>query len=162
MFKDLIIKLVRIFGLFAYRYTKANNTATVVLLFDGGTKALVIERLHDPYKGKLCFPGGFLNADQEDIPTCAERELKEETSLTVRKQDLKPVDVRSRPDRDPRGHVIDHGFAYHVPAALKDQFLQQLKAADDAADARIVDVSELLQDGVLGFDHKELLEAAIR
>lgn len=40
----------------------------------------MITRKNDPYKGFLCFPGGFIEYNEEPMEGCL-RELKEETNL---------------------------------------------------------------------------------
>jgi 8-oxo-dGTP diphosphatase len=146
---------------FLYAFPKADSTATVAVLFEGGKKVLVIERAHDPYKGCESLPGGFLNIQLEDLPTCAARELREETGIVVDPAELRLVDARSRPDRDSRGHVIDHGYAWLVPAVKEQAVLSSLKAGDDAGSARVVPVADLLARP-MAFDHKDLVVAALK
>lgn len=156
-----VVSLLRSNSPFLYAFPKADSTATVAVLLDGGKKILVIERAHDPYKGCESLPGGFLNVQLEDLPTCAARELREETGLVVDPAELCLVDVRSRPDRDSRGHVIDHGYAWLVPDEKEKEVLSSLKAGDDAGSARVVPVAELLARP-MAFDHKDLVVAALR
>lgn len=146
---------------YEYKYPKADNTATVVLLFDSAARTLVITRGKDPFAGKNAFPGGFLEVGKETLRQAARRELLEETCIELDEHCFLPVDLRSAPDRDPRGHVIDAGFAVIVDDnAAKQHILSQLRAADDAAAAHVVPVDELLRDG-MAFDHRDLLVAAL-
>lgn len=160
-FLGRIVKaLAPVAGLFVYKYPKSDATSSVVLLFDDGANTLVIERGKDPFKGKLAFPGGFLNVGQETLRQAAMRELREETRIELRETDFLPVDTRSEPNRDPRGHVVDSGWLVVVPAERKTAVLSKLKASDDAAGAQVVPVSQLLADG-MAFDHRDLLVAAL-
>ncbi|HEY9869177.1 MAG TPA: NUDIX hydrolase [Candidatus Obscuribacterales bacterium] len=156
-----VLSLIKSNSPFLYAFPKADSTATVAVFFAGGKKVLVIERAHDPYKGCESLPGGFLNIQLEDLPGCAARELREETGIVADPTELRLVDVRSRPDRDDRGHVIDHGYAWLVAAAREQEVLASLKAGDDAGSVRIVDVAELLARPI-AFDHKDLLVAALK
>ena len=90
---------------------------------------LGIVRGQEPHKGKLSLPGGFLNVGIETIEACAARELMEETGLCRPLNTFCPVVVQSNPNRDPRGHVIDHVYSVVV---TKRQ-LRSAVAGDDAA-----------------------------
>lgn len=148
---------------FIYPFPKADSTTTTCVLFDGGKQVLVIKRKHNPYKGCDSLPGGFLNVQLEDLPSCAARELKEECGIDISPSDLRLVDVRSAPGRDNRGHVVDHGYMYLVPDDRKAEVLAQLQAGDDAeaGSARTEDVSAVLARD-MAFDHKDLLVAALK
>jgi 8-oxo-dGTP diphosphatase len=143
-------------GLHVYQYPKADVTATVVVFFDDGRSALVVRRKHQPFKGGLAFPGGFLEAGKETLQQCAARELAEETSIPLSPAEMIPVDERSAIDRDPRGHVIDHGFCVSLPGDRK----QEMAACDDAEDVQVVAVADLLEQG-MSFDHADLLRSAL-
>lgn len=147
-------------GVYVYNYPKADATATVVLLFDGGTKTIVIKRKKNPFQGQWALPGGFLEVGRETLRQAAKRELLEETSILLPEQRFIPVDERSDPNRDPRGHVVDHGFVVMITDDEKDAVLKQLKAADDAAEAKPMPVAQLLESGA-AFDHRELLIRAL-
>jgi 8-oxo-dGTP diphosphatase len=154
-------------GEFVYPYPKADSTATVAVLLDDASKVIVMERKSEPFKNSFALPGGFLNISLETLPECAVRELHEEV-LTAAKshllsaEELVLIDVRSAPDRDPRGHVVDHGYAWLVPEDRKDGVIAALKAGDDAKpdSACVRTVDEVLVEG-LAFDHDKLLRSAI-
>jgi len=140
--------------LYAYEYLRPAVAASVAL-FDRTRQAfLLIERGNEPYAGRLAFPGGFIEAGEEDIKQTAMRELFEETGVDVNVEDLVQIDLRSRPDRDPRDHVIDIGFYIEVGSAKP-------KAGDDAAAIHWAKPEEFerLQ---LAFDHNELWSKAMR
>lgn len=147
-------------GLFVYKYPKSDNTSTVVLLLDGGENAVVIKRGRGPFTGWLAFPGGFLNVGTETLRQAARRELREETTLDLPIELFQPVDTRSEPGRDPRGHVVDHGYLVVVPPELRDYVVNTLRGEDDADGAFVKPVAQLLADG-MAFDHRDLLVAAL-
>jgi len=146
---------------FIYPFPKVDCTATVAIFLDGFQSVVVITREHDPYMGMLALPGGFLNVQIEDLPACAARETKEEISVTVDPADLVLVDVRSSPSRDNRGHVVDHGYMWLVPADKKERVLAELAARSDALTVEAKPVAEVLASG-LAFDHGELVKAALK
>ena len=73
---------------------------TIVPILPDGRIALIQRR----DSGKWGLPGGLVDWG-EDIPTTVERELTEETGLTLLKI-RRLVGVYSKPDRDPRMHSI--------------------------------------------------------
>ena len=146
---------------FIYPFSRPDCTATICLLFDGGTQALVVKRLHNPEKGKNAFPGGFMRAYLETMEECAYRELAEESGLKMLPGELILVDIRSAPGRDPRSHIVDAGYAALVSNIRKAELMSQLKAGDDASDARLEPVAELLA-GELAFDHHQLLLTSLQ
>ena len=60
---------------------KAIPIGVCILLMDINGYVLVGERLVSRGKGKLAFPGGHLERDDESLIACAARELREETGL---------------------------------------------------------------------------------
>jgi len=111
---------------------------------------LLIERGHDPFKGKWALPGGFLEWN-ESCEDGAARELQEETSLED--VDLQLLGVFSKPGRDPRGSIISVSYIGFVD---EDHALKAV-GADDAATAQWFPVS---QTPAVAFDHEDILKAA--
>eukprot|EP00193_Tetraselmis_chui_P001997 CAMPEP_0177759010 /NCGR_PEP_ID=MMETSP0491_2-20121128/4497_1 /TAXON_ID=63592 /ORGANISM="Tetraselmis chuii, Strain PLY429" /LENGTH=179 /DNA_ID=CAMNT_0019274797 /DNA_START=290 /DNA_END=829 /DNA_ORIENTATION=- len=132
-------------------------------LLQGSTEVLMIQRGKEPDKGRWSFPGGRLELG-ETIVGCAVREFKEETGLRLRcdtacvpaerSHEGVPVVVSnalhtpmafSAADavtRDNAGNVLFHYAIIEVAGVAEDPDAP-VKASDDAADARWVDVSEL-------------------
>lgn len=124
----------------AYDVTKFERpSVTVDIILLDGQRVLLIRRGNHPAIGKLAFPGGFVEPD-EDCRTAALRELYEETSLSAR--DMVELPVASAPKRDPRTRIIT------VPFAAKPAGDPALAAAgDDARDAEWFDFTAYERDG---------------
>jgi 8-oxo-dGTP diphosphatase len=123
-----------------------NPAATASLIIVKNNQILLVKRKHEPFAGMWALPGGFLNCDKESLEQAAIRELKEETSLIIHNEsDLILLYVQSKPNRDPRGHVIDHVFVPRI-------FIGTPAANDDAAEVKYFSFDELPQ---LAFDHLE-------
>ena len=123
------------------------STATVIVKRNG--RILLVKRKHAPYKGMLALPGGYLNCGQETLERTAQRELREETGLRVRQEDLYLLCVNSSPTRDPRGHVIDHVY-------LARKVEGYARAGDDAAELEWRDIDKIPKR--LAFDHARSIE----
>jgi 8-oxo-dGTP diphosphatase len=137
-------------------YPIISVTVDVVCLArrDGERQVLLVERGSDPFQGRLAFPGGFVDID-EDLEAAALRELREETSLAAPGV-LEQLGAYGRPGRDPRGRTVSI-----VYLALPDE-AAAVRGGDDAADAGWYPITELLQDpGRLAFDHAEILRDAL-
>ena len=166
--------------LMMYRFPKADSTTTTAVFADIDSDdplVLTMVRGANPYKGMESFPGGFLNVQLESLPECASREVTEECFVNpkpigehdkftyrVPADEMVLIDVRSNPDRDERGHVVDHGYAWFIPNDKQDAVFAALNAGDDAEEgsARFVRSSELIKRD-LAFDHKVLfLESLAR
>lgn len=102
---------------------------------------LVVKRRGFPGKGQLALPGGFLKQD-EKIITGALRELKEETAISLSKEELGNAIVDQRvfdhPSRSVRGRTITHAFLID----LKHGTLPKVKGSDDAEKASWMPLSD--------------------
>ena len=128
------------------------SLATDVVLFtirDRKLNILLVKRKDD---GLWAIPGGFLK-EGESLNQCAERELKEETGITV--PYLEQFENFSNPTRDPRTQVISVAFiAVHPSGKLK------LRADTDVSDVNWFDYNNIPK---LAFDHNEIcIEARIK
>lgn len=123
---------------------------TTDLIIDYKDQGIVlIKRAHEPYQDFWAIPGGHVESGKETLEECAVREAREETSLDIKKEDLKFVMLGSDPDRDPRGHYIT--AVYY--AKVNDG---NLKADDDAKE---IGLFKKLPEK-LAFDHSIFLNEA--
>ena len=114
----------------ATRFERPSVTVDIIIFKN--SRVLLIKRKRHPSIGKLAFPGGFLDPN-EDVYTAAARELKEETGLTA--LGLTQLCVASEPNRDPRTRIITVPFLCDIA----DE--SELCAGDDAASASWYDFS---------------------
>lgn len=93
---------------------------SVVMLRDG--KVLVVRRKREPYKDKYCFPGGFVEFDEQPADGAA-REAREETGVELEGVTL--IDARTV------GYETNETACSLVYVA--DGWHGDIKAGDDAA-----------------------------
>lgn len=134
---------------YTYKYPHpAVATDCVIFGFDGNEiNVLLIERGAEPYKGKWAFPGGFMRID-ESAEQCAQRELREETSLVA--EHIEQLQAFSAVTRDPRERVVSIAFY----ALVK---LSEVRGGDDAARAQWFPIDSVPG---LAFDHDRILRVA--
>jgi 8-oxo-dGTP diphosphatase len=140
-------------GKYIYDWPRPMAAADIVVFgfFAGKAKLLLVNRKNEPFKGKWCLPGGFVNIDEE-LDDAAARELAEETALVgVR---LEQMHTFGNIGRDPRGRVITVTFI-----GIVTEGLNRIKAGDDAAKVRWFDIKKLPKD--MAFDHNEVIRFAI-
>jgi 8-oxo-dGTP diphosphatase len=132
-------------------YPKPSVTVDTIIfaMKDSEIFLLLIERKHDPFKGKWAIPGGFVDIN-ESLADAACRELKEETTLT--NVELEQFHSYGDPGRDPRGRTITVSYR-----TLLAKIPGDIKGADDAADARWFPIDALPE---LAFDHQKIITAA--
>ena len=123
--------------------------SVVFTMQKGRLKLLLIERGHEPYKGRWALPGGFMEWGENALQT-AGRELEEETSL--KNVELVFLGLFSKPGRDPRGTILS---AAHI--GLVDATKATVKGGDDAEKAEWFDLGDLPP---LAFDHEDIVTAA--
>lgn len=114
-----------------------------------GDAVVLVKRKYNPFKGQYALPGGAVEIG-ETVEDACRREMREETGLDVR--NLRLIGVYSKPDRDPRGHTVS--IAY-----LADADVSKIKAGSDAATAEVV---ETWRDVGLAFDHRDIIEDAVK
>lgn len=119
--------------------------AVDVIIQVPGKGVLLIERQWEP-KG-WALPGGHVDIG-ESCPAAAVREVREETGLRVELECM--FGVYSKPNRDPRRHVVSCVYVARIKGSIND-----LKAGDDAKNAQFFSMSHLPQ---LAFDHSSILD----
>ncbi len=127
------------------RFNNPCVTADIIVPYKGGI--VLIKRREEPFKGCWALPGGHLEYGKENAKQAAIRELKEETGLEGKIEDLLLYDESSDPGRDPRGHYVT--LVYVLQNAKG-----KLKARSDASDIKVC--KKLPKK--MAFDHKKILE----
>ena len=94
---------------------------------------LLVKRKHPPNAGQWAIPGGRLRLG-ESLQTAAEREILEETGISIRA--LAPIYTFELIDEDPHGEVLYH---YVIIDLLAEYVAGQPRPADDASAAAWVD-----------------------
>lgn len=126
-------------------------TDAVVFGYDKtGIYLLLIERKHPSRGISWALPGGFVE-NNESAEQAVVRELKEETSLSIKA--MKQFHTFSEVKRDPRMRVVS--IAYFILTDMKGAHPQ---AADDAKNVQWVLLSEIPP---LAFDHSKIVALAI-
>lgn len=137
---------------FSYRYPHPAVTTDVVVftIREQRLHLLLIQRANPPFQGQWALPGGFLDID-EDIDTCAARELAEETGLSDLY--LEQLYTFGKPGRDPRERVIS--VAYY--ALVSNERIGEPVASSDAADVAWFPFDQLPPTA---FDHNDIIAKA--
>jgi 8-oxo-dGTP diphosphatase len=112
---------------YAYPHPAVTTDVVVFTIRAVACSLLLVKRANPPFQGSWALPGGFLDID-EDLDTCAARELAEETGISG--VYLEQLYTFGAPDRDPRERVISVTYYALVP----EQALATPRAASDAAD----------------------------
>ena len=93
-------------------------------------KILLVKRKYPPKKGKWAIPGGSVNLG-ETLQAAAEREVMEETGLTIEVKE--PVFTFDLIERDNKGRILFH----YVIIDLAAEYISGIPhPADDVSDAR--------------------------
>lgn len=137
--------------MYQYKYPRPALTVDIVLfgLDQLNLEVLLIRRKNEPFKDFWAIPGGFLEMN-ETVLEGAQRELKEETGLTV--QNLVEVHTFSAIDRDPRERIVTVAHS-----ALVKKECYNPKGADDAKEAAWFSLDHLPN---LAADHFEIISTA--
>jgi 8-oxo-dGTP diphosphatase len=98
---------------------------------------LLVRRSQDPGKGLWAIPGGSVELG-ETLQQAAEREIKEETGITIRARE--PICTFDVIQRDQAGWIQFH---YVIVDLTADYVRGELKPGDDASEARWVSAEEL-------------------
>ena len=88
---------------------------------------LLITRKKETFHGKLAFPGGHIDYNEDPVDSCV-RELEEECGIKAASTP-ELVAVRGAADRDPRYHMVSIFYLVKVEENA------EIKAGDDAATA---------------------------
>lgn len=139
---------------FEYEFEMPAVTTDVIVYCHETKEILLIERKNDPYKGKLAMPGGFLDVTiDENLESCAVRELREETGLDINKKHIDFFNLYSDIDRDSRQRVVTSVYYFNLRKEDKEKAIAQ----DDAKRIEWVKIDQI-SDYNLAFDHNEILK----
>lgn len=123
---------------------------------------LLIQRKNEPYKGKLAFPGGFVDYNENPKDACL-RELKEETNIHSTQIEL--FTVKTNPKRDVRKHIVSIVFEVKV----NDNDVPN--GSDDADTAKFYDLEDVMKEkdiysntgkNAFAFDHYDIIKEYIQ
>jgi len=115
-----------------------------------GLSILLIKRKGSPYKDFWALPGGLVK-DDESLEEAVQRELKEETGISINY--LEQLYTFGEVTRDPRNRVLS--VAYY---GLVKPDVFELNASTDASDVAWFNIKKLPK---LAFDHHKILDSAI-
>jgi 8-oxo-dGTP diphosphatase len=116
----------------------------IIDLGDAQSHRIVLIRRKNPPHG-WALPGGFVDYG-ETVEEAAVREAKEETGLDI--DLIRQFHVYSRPDRDPRGHMMSTVFVARAAG--------EPRGGDDAKEAVAFAPDDMPEDIV--FDHRQIID----
>ena len=122
---------------FIYYFNSCSST--IALIINENKELLVATRAHEPSKGTLDLPGGFVDLDETGEEAVI-REVKEETHLDV----LDAKYLFSIPNR-----YVYSGFEVHTLDLVylcKIGDIKNLQAEDDVANLQFIKINELNPD----------------
>jgi len=112
---------------------------------------LLIKRESKPFEDSWALPGGFIDTD-EPVKQACQRELQEETGMSLDLNQLKFFNFYDEVNRDPRSRTITFEYLAQLNS------LNEVKGDDDATEAKWFDIKKLPK---LAFDHLEIIKDAL-
>jgi len=120
-----------------FAYPQQPRPAVGAVVFKGD-RVLLVQRGRPPAMGQWAIPGGNIQLG-ENLQAAAEREILEETGITIKA--LEPVYTFDAIVTDDHGRIQYH---YVIVDLAADYVRGELNPGDDAADARWVTAQELI------------------
>lgn len=112
---------------------------------------LLIKRENKPFEDSWALPGGFIDTDEPAKQAC-QRELQEETGMSLDLNQLKFFHFYDEVNRDPRSRTITFAYLAQINS------LNEVKGDDDASEAKWFDIKKLPK---LAFDHLQIIKDAL-
>ena len=110
---------------------------------------LLIKRATEPFIDFWALPGGFVEY-YETTERAVKREIKEETGLTAKTKKI--IGVYSKPNRDPRGHIISIVYLLEIIKGTA-------RATKEAREIRYFEFKNLPKN--IAFDHRKIINDAV-
>lgn len=126
-----------------HRFRNPLPTVDGLLILDG--TIVLVRRGREPFIGRLALPGGVVEYG-ETVEDAVVREFREETGLET--EVVRLSGIYSRPDRDPRGHLISIAFVLRKVGG-------HIRPGDDAASVELLPPD---RTGPLAFDHLMIVQ----
>jgi bifunctional NMN adenylyltransferase/nudix hydrolase len=122
---------------------------------------LMVKRKTAPGEGLWALPGGFINIGEKLFDSCL-REVYEETHIdlppAVLKGALTKIEVFDHPQRSLRGRTVTHAHLFQLDGRDSKPGLPKVRGDDDAAEAKWIPLSELIQMSEIVFeDHLDVV-----
>ena len=138
-----------------YVHFRATSSAAVAVVVHAG-RVLLIQRAIQPYRGAWGFPGGF-QEHGESLEETAARETFEETGLRIEVERVLHV---AHTRDDPRKIVNAVSFLARPLESPGRAIAADLRAADDADDARFFELAQLPNE--IAFESSRAVLDALR
>ncbi len=123
---------------------------TTCIVVNSNNEILLTRRAVEPRIGEWCLPGGFMEL-KETPEKCATRELKEETGLKAKEDEIELLGICAHPSRS-LGSVL-------VISYLVRKWEGSITPGSDVAEAKFFSLNNMPQ---LAFDlHKDILKSYI-
>ena len=135
------------------RYEQPGVTVDLVIftVAEDKLQVLLVKRAEEPFAGFWSIPGGFLQTG-ESLDDAALRVMQDKTGVS--EVYLEQLYTFGKPDRDPRARVITVTYFALIP----------WKSLVQPASSKVAGVAWVPVDAApeLAFDHREILEYAVR
>ncbi|QBD75011.1 NUDIX hydrolase [Ktedonosporobacter rubrisoli] len=120
-------------------------------------EVVLIQRKKQPYLGMWALPGGHLSVEDPSLEAAAQREVREETGLTIPLHLFQQVQTYEDFE-DPRGKYVC--LLYVLKEPLNPEM--HIAAGDDASNVQWHAVEDTRRLPYLAFNHIRLVRAALR
>ena len=129
---------------------KESVILTVDALITDAYRILVMKRAKPPFQDKWVLPGGHVALTDASVVAACQREVREETELTIALDRFNFHTILDSPERDPRPR---RRVSVVYVARLEPDELEMAKAGDGVAELQLLTISEKVHHRMFGFDH---------